>query len=99
MTGSRPFRYLAVSDYLPAYETVHDGRTDLQTWCTSDFDHWVAPFSSVTLRIPVPNRGFHNCRISVICEGTSLLSWMLWHSAYDERAFVWWRDDELTPRE
>jgi hypothetical protein len=90
-----PIRYLAVSDDFPAYEVVRDRHTDLQTWCTSDFDHSVMPFSRVTLRMPVPKSGLKDCRISVICTGTSLLSWLLWPSSYDERASVWFEDEVI----
>ncbi|WP_395736744.1 hypothetical protein [Prosthecobacter sp.] len=91
-----PVRYLAVNDHLPAYEMMRDGRRDLQTWCTSTMDHWVAPFGSVKMEIPVPKRRFHDCRISVMCEGTSLLSWLLWPSDDFERASVWGMDDVMS---
>lgn len=94
-----PIRYMAVSDDFPAYEIILDGHMDRQTWCTSTSDHWLAPFSRVTLEIPVPKRRFHDCRISVMCESTSLLTWLLWPSADYERASMWGRDDELLKRE
>lgn len=95
-----PIRYLAVSDDFPAYEMVRDGRRDVQAWCTSTRDHWVAPFSRVRLEIPVPDtQGVHDCRISVMCEGTSLLTWLLWPSADYERASVDIQDGKVEKME
>ncbi|WP_395751760.1 hypothetical protein [Prosthecobacter sp.] len=91
-----PIRYLAVSDHTPAYEVELDGRRDVETLCTSTMDHWVAPFGSVKMEIPMPKGGFHDCRISVMCEGTSLLSWLLWPSDDFERASVWGMDGVMT---
>ena len=93
-----PIRYWAVSDDFPAYELLHDGRMDWQMWCTSTNDHWVAPFSSVKMRIPVPENAGHDCRISAMCEGTSLLSWLLWISPEYERASAWLMDGKPVPQ-
>lgn len=94
-----PIRYMAVNDDFPAYEMLRDGRMDWQMWCTASNDHWVAPFSSVRMRIPVPENAGHDCRISVMCGGTSLLSWLLRSSAEYERASVSLMDGKPVPRE
>lgn len=72
-----PIRYLAVNDHLPGYEITHDGKVGRNFWCTADSNHWLAPCSSVSVRIPVPDT-HSKVKVSIFYADTSLLSGLLW---------------------
>ncbi len=80
-----PIRYMAVNDHLPAYEITHDGKVGRNSWCTADFNHWLAPCSSVSVRVPIPD-AHSKVKVSIFYADTSLLSGFLWLWEDDRRA-------------
>lgn len=69
----------------PAHEIVSPKPVARMNFCTTDHNHWVAPFSSVILRVPVPET-LADVRVSIFYWDTSLLSGWLEMVADERRA-------------
>jgi len=80
-----PIRYFALNDEMSVYEIVSPQFNGRNNWCTPNDDHWVAPFSSVTVRFPVPGP-LTGVKVSIWYTDTSLLSGLLSIAADDRRA-------------